>query len=137
MKGNAQMNQPLQGECNMRRTVVFLFVLLLVVAPNTISYGMKEINPSRILTSASHDGHPSLDIHLAALESYEMKMTEIQKRIQRLESRLSYLTKKPHMDPQGFRRDSANRLLGHLTKKMKKIEQKITWHRDQIRQRQA
>jgi len=57
--------------------------------------------------------------------------------IQRLENRLSYLAKKPHMDPIGFRRDSVKRSLGNLKNAMKEIEQKIAWHRNQIREFQV
>ena len=121
----------------MRHTIFFLFVLFLAGAPTSISYAMKEVNPSQILAGASSNGPASLDAHLAALENHEIQMTEIQKRIQQLETRLAYLAKKPHMDPKGFRRDSAKRMVGHLTNEMKKIEQKIAWHRDQIRQLQA
>jgi len=98
---------------------------------------MKEANPSQILTSASSNGPTSLDTHLAALESHEIQMTEIQKRIQRLETRLAYLAKKPYMDPKGFRRDGAKRMLGHLRNEMETIEQRIGGHRAQIWKLQA
>jgi hypothetical protein len=32
------------------------------------------------------------------------------------------------MDPKGFRRDGAQRMLGHLRNETKKIEQTIAWH---------
>jgi predicted nucleic acid-binding Zn-ribbon protein len=64
-------------------------------------------------------------------------MTEIQARIQRLENRLAYVAKESRMDPEGSRRDGAKRMLVHLPYEMKKIEQEIARHRNQIRQLQA
>ncbi len=121
----------------MRDTLIFLFGLSIVGLASLNTFGQNAVECSQALDSELSKRQTNVNTHLAILETYEIQMTEIQKRIQRLETRLAYLTKKPYRDPNGFRRDGAKRMLGHLRNEMEAIEQRIAWHRGQIWQLQA
>lgn len=121
----------------MRYTLIILFGLLIGGLASINIFGQNEVEYFQALGGEWSNGQTNVNTHLAILEIYDMHMTEIKKRIERLETRLVSFANKPYMDPQGFRRDGARRMFGNLRNEMEKIQQRIAWHRAQIWQLQA
>ena len=47
---------------------------------------------------------------------------------------MAYLAKKPYMDPKSLQRFAARMMLSHLKSEMEKLEQRMAWHQEHIRQ---
>ncbi|MDH5700871.1 MAG: hypothetical protein OEZ41_13035 [Nitrospirota bacterium] len=121
----------------MRRTVILLLSLLIAALLPTHASASNKVEFSPPLGGEWSQEHTSLSAHLAALDGYQAQTTEMKKRMQVHENRLEQLANKPHMDPKGLHRFASKMMFNQLRSQMEKIEQKITWHHEQIRQLQA
>lgn len=121
----------------MRKAANILFGLLIAGMLSTNAFASNETHSSRTLSGEWSKGHTSLTYHLEALQNYEGVTTELKKRLHISETRLAQLANKPHMDPKGLHRFSAKLLSNHFRSEIEKIEQRISWHQEQIRQLQS
>lgn len=121
----------------MRKAASILFGLLIAGLLSTNALASNETQPSRTLSGEWSKGHTSLNFHLEALQNYEGMTTELKKRLHISETRWAQLANKPYMDPKGLHRFSAKLFSNHLKSEIEKIEQKISWHQEQIRQLQS
>lgn len=120
----------------MRKAAKILFGLLIAGLLSNNAFASNEAMPSRVLSDELSKAHTSLIPHLEALQNYEAVTTELKKRIQLHETRIAQLANKPHLDPKGFHRFSAKLLSNHFRSEIEKIEQRISWHQEPIRQLQ-
>ncbi len=121
----------------MRHTVTLFFGLLIIGFSAIHALAINEVKPSQATGGEWTQEHTSLSGYLAALEAYQTQTTEMKKRMQFHASRLGQSANTPHMDPRGFQRFASNMMFNFLRNQMEKIEQRIAWHYEQMRQLQA
>ncbi len=118
----------------MRRTAQILSGLMIVGLMITNAFATNDIKLPQPLDGKWSKEHASFSAHLDAIESDQAQLAEIKNKIQLHEIRLAQLNSKPYMDPKGFQRFAARMLSSHLKTEMEKLEQRIAWHQEQIRQ---
>ena len=98
------------------------------------AFATNGVRPPHPLDGNRSKEHASFSAHLDAIESYQAQLAEMNNKIQLHKIRLAQLNNKPYMDPKGFQRFAARMLSSHLKTEMEKLEQRIAWHLEQIRQ---
>jgi len=121
----------------MRHAATVLYSLLIAGLLSTNALASEKGHLSQVSGGELPKTQTNLNSHLEALQNYEAATTDMKKRIQLHKTRLANLATKPHLDPKGFLRFSAKLLSSHLESEVEKMEQRISWHQEQIRQLQS
>ncbi len=117
----------------MKHSAIMLLSLL-IAGFSTNACAVNEGQRSQVLGGEVSQEPMSLIAHVTILESYQVQVTEIKKKISILEERLRRLANRPHMDPKGFHRFTSQMMTNHLEMEMEKFEERIAWHYEQVRQ---
>lgn len=75
-------------------------------------------------------GWSSMD-HLAEAKASQQEADALEKKVQKLQSRIDRFSQKPYLDTKGFKRSGLEILKGNLTQDLREATQKTAWHKSQ------
>ncbi|MCA9464663.1 MAG: hypothetical protein KC643_04370 [Nitrospira sp.] len=71
--------------------------------------------------------------HWEASELYEETLVRLELKVGHLEKRIERFTKKPYLDPKGFKKQSAKLLIGAYESEIAELRNHITWHKNEAK----
>ncbi|GJL55371.1 MAG: hypothetical protein NPIRA02_25030 [Nitrospirales bacterium] len=119
----------------LKATVVFLSILGLA---SLLEFGLAETPETISAPSPKQiEIEWSAEEHLIAANLFEETAARLEAKVGHLEQRIARFTKKPYLDPKGFKRQGWRLLMGSHRAELKELLEQIAWHYEQAKQLNA
>ncbi len=76
----------------------------------------------------------SVDEHLRLADSAKERFETLESKIEKLQARIDKLTRRPHLDTKGFKRQGLRLWKGKLVNELKETADKVVWHEMQAKE---
>jgi len=112
--------------------------LVIVGLGSLLGFGLVNTSESPLDPSPEQiENEWSAEEHLIAANLFEETAVRLEAKVDHLEQRIARFTKKPYLDPKGFKRQGWKLLKGSHRAELKELREQIVWHYEQAKQLNA